>query len=78
MTARLERPEGFEIGAMYRVPWSPNPHRLEAINPQYCQLHGEHIGWTLQLRKRRMSERQPWGSISNAAADTAGIERWPS
>lgn len=71
----LSYPDGFEIGAMYRVPWSPNPHRLEEIRPQHCQLHGEHIGWTLLLRKRRNSETRPWGSCSAASANTAGIER---
>jgi len=54
----------FKIGAMYRVPWSPNPHRLEAIKPQYCQMHGELIGTNLHFRKRRNSETRPWGSIA--------------
>jgi hypothetical protein len=56
------------IGGMYRVPWSPNPHRLEEIRKRHCQLHGEFIGWSLCLRKRRNSETRPWGSVSVASA----------
>jgi hypothetical protein len=57
----------FKIGALYRVPWSPNPHRLEAIKPQHCSLHGEYIGMQLHLRKRRNSETRPWGSLCVAS-----------
>lgn len=59
--------ETFVVGAFYRVPWSPNPHRLEEIRPQHCQLHGEYIGEQLYLRKRRNSEVRPWGSVSVAS-----------
>lgn len=61
--------ERWVIGQMYRVPWSPNPHRLEGVRQQHCQLHGEPIGWTLELRKRRNSEVRPWGSISCASPE---------
>lgn len=60
-------PSQWKIGAMYHVPWSPNPHRLEAIKPQHCQLHGEFIGYQLYLRKRRNSMVRPWGSTSVVA-----------
>ena len=53
-----------QIGQLFTVPWSPNPHRLEFIRPRHCQLHGEFIGMEAGLRKRRESETRPWGSIS--------------
>ena len=62
-----------DIGRMFLVPWSPNPHRLEWIRPRYCQLHGEYIGQEAGFRKRRNSETRPWGSISVVAVDTQGI-----
>lgn len=52
-----------DIGGMFTVPWSPNPHRLEFIRDKHCQLHGEYIGLEYGFRKRRNSEARPWGSI---------------
>lgn len=66
--------DGFDssrwmIGAMYKVPWSPRPHRLEEIRKRHCQLHGDFIGYELCLRKQRNSEVRPWGSVSCASPD---------
>lgn len=65
----------FVIGEMYRVPWSPNPHKLEAIKPQHCQLHGDFIGYHLHLRKKRNSTVRPWGCVSVANPIDA-IQPW--
>lgn len=66
----------YKLGQMYRVPWSPNPHRLEAIEPHYCQLHGEFIGHDLHLIKRRNSEKKPWGSCIYIARPSEEITPW--
>ena len=62
-----------QIGELFTVPWSPNPHRLEFVRRQHCQLHGEFIGMEVGLRKRRNSESRPWGSISVTSADNPDI-----
>lgn len=64
------------IGRMFHVPWSPNPHRLEWIRPRHCQLHGEFIGYEAGLRKKRNSEKRPWGSIAVVMVDHPGISLW--
>lgn len=51
-----------DIGKMYHVPWSPNPHRLVKIKPRHCSLHGEFLWMEAGLIKRRNSEKRPWGS----------------
>jgi hypothetical protein len=51
-----------DVGQMFSVPWSPNPHKLEWIRPRYCSLHGEFIGMEAGFLKRRNSEIRPWGS----------------
>ena len=63
-----------DVGKMYRVPWSPNPHKLEFVRTRHCQMHGEFIGMEIGLRKRRNSETRPWGSVAVVAIDTLGIE----
>jgi hypothetical protein len=76
-TDRAEAGEALtekQIGQMFHVPWSPNPHRLEFVRPCYCQLHGEFIGMEAGLVKRRNSELRPWGSaIHIVAADDPRI-----
>lgn len=62
-----------QIGELFTVPWSPNPHRLEFVRPRNCQLHGVVIGMEAGLRKRRNSETRPWGSISVVSADHLDI-----
>ena len=76
MSEEFPYPAQFKIGAMYRVPWSPNPHRLERIEKQHCQLHGEHIGWRLGLRKRRNSEKRQWGCALHMASADMDIQPW--
>ena len=61
------------IGAMYRVPWSANPHRLEFIRPRHCQLHGEYIGDEAGFRKKRNSTVRPWGCVNVVSVDQPGI-----
>lgn len=51
-----------DIGKMFSVPWSPNPHRLEFVRPRHCSLHGEFIGMEAGFLKRRNSEKRPWGN----------------
>lgn len=63
MKAPITEMDGFKVGQWFSVPWSPNPHRLEEIRPQHCQLHGDFIGYQLALRKRRNSEVRLWGSL---------------
>lgn len=65
-----------DIGKMFHVPWSPNPHRLEEIRPRYYQLHGEFIWFEACLRKKRNSKTRPWGSISATRADNPEIIPW--
>lgn len=67
----------WEIGAMYEVPWSPNPHRLGRIEKQYCQLHGDETGrLLLYLRKKKYNEDpNSWGSVSVAGSDNEGIKK---
>lgn len=68
-----------DIGKMFSVPWSPNPHRLEFVRPKHCSLHGEFIGMEAGYLKRRNSEVRPWGgSISVVMADDPRIRPLPA
>lgn len=65
-----------DIGKMYRVPWSPNPHQLQEIHPRHCSLHGDFLWMEAGLRKARNSTVRPWGSLSMVKADDPRIEEW--
>lgn len=68
-----------DVGKMFSVPWSPNPHRLEWVRPKHCQMHGEFIGMEAGYIKRRNSEARPWGgSISVVMANDPRISPLPS
>ena len=48
----------WEIGALYKVPWSPNLHRLEKVERKYCQMHGDDLGvFKLHFRKKKEQRR---------------------
>jgi hypothetical protein len=78
MSADVERVAltSADIGKLYRVPWSPNPHRLEELRPRHCQMHGEYLWVEAVFRKRRNSEIRPWGSLYSVKADNPGIADW--
>lgn len=66
-----------DIGKMFRVPWSPNPHKLVEMRPKHCSLHGNFIGMEAGFLKRRNSEIRPWGNCINMVmADHDGITPW--
>jgi hypothetical protein len=64
-----------DVGQMFHVPWSPNPHRLEAVRLKHCQLHGEFIGLEACFRKKRNSTVRPWGSLYIISADNPEVRR---
>lgn len=59
-----------DIGKMYRVPWSPNPHKLVRVQPRHCSLHGEFIGMEALFLKKRNSDIRPWGSALHCVMAT--------
>lgn len=75
-SAPITEMNGYRVGDWFTVPWSPNPHRLEVIRPQHCQLHGDFIGYQIGLRKRRNSEVRQWGcSLSMVSIDDQRIRK---
>lgn len=65
------------VGKMFSVPWSPNPHKLVFLRPHHCQMHGEFIGMSAGFRKKRNSETKPWGgAVSVINADNPDLVLW--
>jgi len=66
----------WKIGAMYKVPWSPNGHRLEKIIQEHCSLHGDITGkLLLHLRKKKNNGNpESWGAIFVTSSDRDGIQ----
>jgi len=67
----------WEIGALYKVPWSPNLHRLEKVERKYCQMHGDDLGvFKLHFRKKKNNgDPNSFGkTIHVGSSDNEGIE----
>lgn len=66
------------VGSMYRLTLAgralPNLYRFEGEEPQHCQLHGEYIRQLWLFRKRRNSEKRPWGSVHSYVADNPDLQ----
>lgn len=67
-----------EIGKTYKVTVGkdvmPTLWRLEEIVPLHCSLHGERYGTGYVMRKRRNSEKRPWGTLGNFDASSTTLE----
>ena len=66
------------IGAMYRLTVRgralPNLYRFEREEAEHCQLHGDYTGQRWLFRKRRNSDKRPWGSaLHSYSADNPDL-----
>ena len=65
------------MGQWFKVPWSPNPHKMVRYQPLHCSLHGEYCWHQAGLIKRRNSETRPWGgAVHMVRADLNKVEPW--